>query len=139
MHLIITGGEPLVRADLFELLAHARRLGLALTLYTNGHLVDDAVADRLAELVGVVEISVLAGEPAVRDRLRALGVEWQPDLDITATYDGDAAPLRYRAGEAERAAFLAELPEFRARPRDPGVQNGTCLAGRQFAFVDALG
>jgi radical SAM protein with 4Fe4S-binding SPASM domain len=39
-----TGGEPLVRDDLFELLAYAQALGFTNTLATNATLIDDAVA-----------------------------------------------------------------------------------------------
>jgi radical SAM protein with 4Fe4S-binding SPASM domain len=42
-----TGGEPLVRDDLFELLAYSQALGFANTLATNATLIDDAVARRL--------------------------------------------------------------------------------------------
>ena len=42
-----TGGEPLVRDDLFELLAYTQALGFTNTLATNATLIDDEVAHRL--------------------------------------------------------------------------------------------
>jgi radical SAM protein with 4Fe4S-binding SPASM domain len=39
-----TGGEPLVRGDLFELLAYTQALGFTNTLATNATLIDDEVA-----------------------------------------------------------------------------------------------
>jgi radical SAM protein with 4Fe4S-binding SPASM domain len=42
-----TGGEPLVRDDLFELLAYSQRLGFTNTMATNATLIDEAVARRL--------------------------------------------------------------------------------------------
>lgn len=42
-----TGGEPLVRSDLFELLAYSKALGFTNTMATNATLVDDTVARRL--------------------------------------------------------------------------------------------
>jgi len=42
-----TGGEPLVRPDLFELLAYSRALGFANTMATNATLIDEEVARRL--------------------------------------------------------------------------------------------
>jgi len=42
-----TGGEPLVRPDLFELLAYSQALGFTNTLATNATLIDDGVARRL--------------------------------------------------------------------------------------------
>lgn len=42
-----TGGEPLVRRDLFELLAYSKALGFTNTMATNATLIDDDVARRL--------------------------------------------------------------------------------------------
>jgi len=42
-----TGGEPLVRHDLFELLAYSQALGFTNTMATNATLIDDGVAGRL--------------------------------------------------------------------------------------------
>jgi len=42
-----TGGEPLVRPDLFELLAYSQGLGFTNTMATNATLIDDEVAERL--------------------------------------------------------------------------------------------
>lgn len=56
---IFSGGEPLLRPDLFELLAHAKQRGISPQLSTNGVLIDGAVAKRLAEAgVGYVGISI---------------------------------------------------------------------------------
>lgn len=46
---LFTGGEPLVRADFPELYLHAKRLGLLVTLFTNGTLIDDSMAGLLAD------------------------------------------------------------------------------------------
>src|SRR5678815_1750807 len=44
--LVFSGGEPLMRADLFELAAEAKRVGLPMALATNGTIMDDRVARR---------------------------------------------------------------------------------------------
>jgi radical SAM protein with 4Fe4S-binding SPASM domain len=69
MHLIVTGGEPLMRRDILEILEEARANGLVVTLYTNGHKIDEALASRLSGLIGVAELSVLAGDDETHDRL----------------------------------------------------------------------
>lgn len=48
--LTLTGGEPLVREDFFEIAGYARSLNFSLRIFTNGTLVDEAAADRLAGL-----------------------------------------------------------------------------------------
>jgi MoaA/NifB/PqqE/SkfB family radical SAM enzyme len=54
-----TGGEPLVRPDLFELLAYSQALGFANTMATNATLIDDTVARRLRRhgvVIGAVSL-----------------------------------------------------------------------------------
>lgn len=55
--LILTGGEPLMRADLFEIVDYARALGLHPVIGTNGTLIDDECARRIAEH-GIPRVSV---------------------------------------------------------------------------------
>jgi radical SAM protein with 4Fe4S-binding SPASM domain len=47
--LLLTGGEMFLRPDFFELYTPLTRLGLMLTLFTNGTLITDVIAGRLAE------------------------------------------------------------------------------------------
>jgi radical SAM protein with 4Fe4S-binding SPASM domain len=68
--LLLSGGEPLIRPDLFELIAHARSRGLRLTLSTNGTLITPDVAERLrTHEVSYVGIS-LDGIGATNDMFR---------------------------------------------------------------------
>ncbi|HUT78824.1 MAG TPA: radical SAM protein, partial [Polyangia bacterium] len=66
----ISGGEPLLRDDLGELLGHARRRGVAVVVTTNGSL----VSERLPALAGaeLVKLS-LDGDREVHDHLRGAG------------------------------------------------------------------
>jgi len=45
--LILSGGEPLYRSDIFDLAAHGRDRGFRMALATNGTLVDRAIAQRI--------------------------------------------------------------------------------------------
>ena len=47
--MLFTGGEIFLRKDFFEIYDHARRLGLIVTLFTNGTTVTECIADRLAK------------------------------------------------------------------------------------------
>jgi radical SAM protein with 4Fe4S-binding SPASM domain len=69
--LIYTGGEPLVRPDIFELLRHSQKAGLANIIATNGTLIDEEMAHKLKEH-GVVcnAISVDASNAAIHDFVR---------------------------------------------------------------------
>ena len=48
--LIFSGGEPLVRPGMLKLLRYARELGFQVVLYTNGILINEECADRIADL-----------------------------------------------------------------------------------------
>ena len=66
--LIYTGGEPLVRPDIFELLKHSQQAGLANIIATNGTLIDEEMAFKLKDH-GVVcnAISIDAANPDIHD------------------------------------------------------------------------
>ncbi|HOO77046.1 MAG TPA: radical SAM protein [bacterium] len=68
------GGEPLLRPDLPELIAHARRRGMLTHLTTNGFLLDEARAKSLVGAgIDLVSISLDGADPETNDRQR--GVE----------------------------------------------------------------
>ena len=68
--LILSGGEPLLRKDIFEIAAHARSLGFYLALSTNGTLIDMPMALRVRDAgFDYVGIS-LDGLEATHDRFR---------------------------------------------------------------------
>ncbi len=47
--LILSGGEPLMHPDLFEIAAHARQAGMFVALSSNGTLIDEGNIQRVAE------------------------------------------------------------------------------------------
>lgn len=70
LFLTLSGGEPLVRDDFFQIAAQARERSFSLVLFSNGTLITPEVADRLAELyLQRVEISLLGGQAATHDRI----------------------------------------------------------------------
>ncbi len=72
-YFVISGGEPLVRKDLFELLEHVARLGAEASLLTNATLIDRERAARLRDLgVLKVEANLDSARPEVYDRFRGV-------------------------------------------------------------------
>lgn len=49
LFLLFTGGEPFIRKDFSDIYLYAKRKGFLITLFTNGTLIDHAVADFLRE------------------------------------------------------------------------------------------
>jgi radical SAM protein with 4Fe4S-binding SPASM domain len=59
LYLIISGGEPLVRPDFFEIAEYARKLNFSLRIFTNATLVTSKVADKIKRLKPIgVEVSL---------------------------------------------------------------------------------
>ncbi|MCK4307996.1 radical SAM protein [candidate division WOR-3 bacterium] len=71
-HIGFTGGEPLVREDIFEILSYAKRNGFRISLLTNGFLVDKRAAVRIASLgtaLNRVDISILGATKRTFERI----------------------------------------------------------------------
>ena len=71
--LVFSGGEPLMRPDLFDLAEAARGQGLPTALATNGTIMDDTVARRVVD-VGFRRVSMSFDGPdaATHDRFRGI-------------------------------------------------------------------
>ncbi len=70
--LIFSGGDPLLRQDIFELAAYARDVGLRPILSTSGIHIDSKVAKKIKD-AGIVYVGVsLDGGPKVNDKLRGM-------------------------------------------------------------------
>lgn len=65
-----TGGEALLRRDIFNILAHAKRCGFETTLFSNGYLIDKTAARKLAQVnVNNVDITLNSLKPEIFERL----------------------------------------------------------------------
>jgi len=76
--LIFSGGEPLLRKDIFELAQYATEKGLKAAMGTNGTLITDTVADRLMSCgVKAVAISIDSSLPERHDEFRGVKGSWR--------------------------------------------------------------
>ncbi len=65
----VTGGEPLLRDDVFEIISYARAKGLLVAMDTNATLVTEEVADFMSRNLIYIE-STIDGTPSTHDRVR---------------------------------------------------------------------
>lgn len=71
--LILTGGEPLYRNDIFDITGYAVNKGLRVALATNGTLVDKSVAKEIKKSgIKRVSISLDGASPATHDTFRMI-------------------------------------------------------------------
>ncbi|MEM2979449.1 MAG: radical SAM protein, partial [Methanomassiliicoccales archaeon] len=59
--IVFTGGEPMMRKDLFDLVGYASDRGLHVIIATNGTMIDE----RSAELFKELEVAIAINYPAV--------------------------------------------------------------------------
>jgi heme b synthase len=124
---ILTGGEPLLRADIFEIAAYGDAKGLRMVMATNGTLVDDATAGKILD-AGIRRVSIsLDGIDAARhdafrqvpgaferalsgiEALKRAGVEFQVNTTITRMNLGQIEgllALAQKLGAAAHHIFL---------------------------------
>ncbi|HUU85626.1 MAG TPA: radical SAM protein [Phycisphaerae bacterium] len=71
--LVFSGGEPLMRPDVFELASLAREKGLIIALASNGTMIDRPMAERIAQTgFHRVSISLDGSDAQTHDRFRQL-------------------------------------------------------------------
>lgn len=71
--LVLSGGEPLIRPDIFRIARHATDQGLPVALATNGTMITDEIADKIVQAgVRRVSISFDGATAGVHDSFRGL-------------------------------------------------------------------
>jgi heme d1 biosynthesis radical SAM protein NirJ len=118
--LILSGGEPLLRPDLFDIAARARGMGFYVGLSSNGTLIDEPMAERIADAkFDYVGVS-LDGIGAVHDRFRRLVGAYTRSLDGIRLLgrSGVKVGLRYTMTMLN----AGELPALLQLMRDEGAQ-----------------
>lgn len=117
--LILSGGEPLLRADIFEISARARQMGFYTGLSTNGTLIDAAMAERIAgagfDYVGIS----LDGLRATHDRFRRLDGAFDRSLRAVRLLRARGVKLGLRF--TMTALNAHDLPALLQLMRDEGV------------------
>ena len=133
--IIMTGGEPLLREDIFEIAAHGNRKGLRMVMATNGTLVTEEIADKMSE-AGIKRVSVsidgldakshdtfrgvngaFSGAMAGILAMKKAGVEFQINTTVTRTNLDQVQgilDLAIRLGAAAHHIFLL-VPTGRGR------------------------
>jgi heme b synthase len=119
--LILSGGEPLLRADIFEIAAEATRLGLRVALATNGTLVDDETAASV-KAAGIVRASISLDGPnaAVHDAFRGRAGAF--DRAVAGLKRLQAAGVETQINTTVARHNVDTLPEVLALATDLGVK-----------------
>ncbi|MEJ5362795.1 MAG: radical SAM protein [Spirochaetota bacterium] len=121
--IVLTGGEPLYRKDLFDIAAYAHEKGLPIALATNGTLIDETIAQQIkASGFQRVSISIDGPDAQTHDSFRGIpgsfdkalqgalllqqaGVSFQFNTTITKRNVGSIEAILKLAQEKHAAAL----------------------------------
>ncbi len=130
--LILSGGEPLLRPDLFEIAARAKAMRFYVGLSTNGTLIDAPMADRVAA-VGFDYVGIsLDGIGATHDRFRRLDGAFDRSLAAVRHLHARAVKvgLRYTMTAMNQQDLAALLELMRAEDVEKFYFSHLNYAGR---------
>lgn len=68
----ISGGEPFLRKDLFQIVSYAKKIGLNVSIITDGHLLDEAAFEGIVKNEVSVTVSI-DGAETTNDAIRGRG------------------------------------------------------------------
>jgi heme b synthase len=102
---ILTGGEPLLRADVFDIAAAARQEGLRVALSTNGTLLDAGMAARIkAAGIEACSISLDGSGAGVHDDFRKQAGSFASALRGVETLQAAGVPVQINTSLTRRNA-----------------------------------
>ncbi len=114
--LVFSGGEPLCRGDLFELIGQAKSLGIVPALATNGTLIDVTVAQLIKDSeIARVAVSLDGATAEVHDKMRQLEGSFEKAIegighlrDKSVPFQVNITLTRHNAGQLEDTYELAK-------------------------------
>jgi len=121
LFLILTGGEPLVRRDIFDIAAYGSDKGFTCVLGTNGVLLgrEEAKKMRASGLMGA-SISLDSVDPDRHDRFRRLAGSWKGAIRGTQFLREEGLDFSLHMSVMEWN--VAEIPSMIALARDLGAK-----------------
>ena len=116
---ILTGGEPLLRRDILEIVRRAAERGLWVVVGTNGVRITENVAQRLAEAgARGLSLSLDALDPDRHDHFRKVRGAWREHGGGSGDPQQDRPPL-HRADDGRLAQSRGARGDRRLRTRAP--------------------
>ncbi len=119
--LILTGGEPLLRKDIFDLSRHASRKGMIVLLGTNACLINDDVAKKLKDNgFSGIGISLDSTHPDVHDSIRGMRGSWESTIEGMKACKRQGLEIQIQTTVFKKN--FDEIPELVAFANDMGAR-----------------
>jgi len=110
---ILTGGEPLLRSDIFEIAKYGTDLDLKMVMAPNGTLITEQNAGKLADAgIRRISISLDGATRASHDRFR--GVEGAFDGALKGIEHAKSADIEFQINTTITKQNLEEIPKIQA-------------------------
>ena len=118
--LIIDGGEPLCREDMLEVVKYAASKGIRTTIGSNGILIDERMARKMADAgVMAVAISVDGADAKTHDSFRGVAGAFQQTLKGVEACRNVRLPFQFNT--VIRKETLSQLPDLLRMAVDYGA------------------
>lgn len=119
--LILTGGEPLLREDLFDLSSYASRKGMMVLLGTNACLINNDVARKLKDNgFSGIGISLDSIHPDIHDSIRGMKGSWKSAIEGMKACKRQGLEIQIQTTVFKRN--YDEIPELVAFAHDMGAR-----------------
>lgn len=107
--IILTGGEPLMRPDIYELATYGTKLGLRMVMATNGTLVDETSIQKMIDSgIQRMSVSIDGADAASHDNFRKVPGAF--DASLKALEIAKKAGLEYQINTTITKINLDEIP-----------------------------
>jgi radical SAM protein with 4Fe4S-binding SPASM domain len=141
-HVVFTGGEPTLRPDLQQLIAHAERNGQITGLNTNGRRLSDAkyVRELLDAGLDHVQITVESHDPTIHDHMvRARGAWRQTIAGLENALETPLFVMTNTTMLRQNSPYLGETLDFLASLGVPTIGlNALIYSGRGLSVGTGL-
>jgi AdoMet-dependent heme synthase len=117
---ILTGGEPLLRDDIFQVARYGTDKGLRMVMAPNGTLITPAVAQKMSAAgIQRISISLDGADRASHDRFR--GVDGAYDGAMQGVEHARKAGIEFQINTTITKANLAQIPKIQQLAVDLGA------------------
>jgi radical SAM protein with 4Fe4S-binding SPASM domain len=136
--LILSGGEPMIRKDFFGIAEYAASRNILIQVATNGTLIDEDAAEKLANIGARAQVSLDSSIPAIHDTFRQSLGSWQKTVDGIKLLVKAGVPVTLAA--AVTTMNIDNIPELYELGKELGVHTFRILpfvpSGRGMEALD---
>jgi radical SAM protein with 4Fe4S-binding SPASM domain len=111
--IIFTGGEPMLRKDLFDVASYARGLGLRVNIITNGtRILSKLIARKVADIFDEVTVSLDGGTADTHEPTRGKGTFALTARALSLLNDAGVVPSINHVVTSENVSQVDQFAEF---------------------------